>query len=357
MLISAIAIILVLGALIFFHELGHFLVAKSFRIGVRTFSLGFGPKLLAYSTSDTEYRISAVPLGGYVQLVGESPDAELPTGYSDKSSFSLRPAWQRMLVVGAGPVFNFLLAWVIYACIFMALGQQAMLPTIGEVQEKTPAAEAGLKAGDRVVSINGREVEYWHDMAQRIRKSGGRTLQMTLVRDATRVRVTVTPEMQTAKNVFGEEVRVPRIGVVAAKDVVHVPMGPLESVWGGLEQTGRFIALTCEALVKIVARVVPLKTIGGPIMIAQLVSEQADRGIVDVLALTAVISINLGLLNLLPIPVLDGGHILFYGLETVLRRPVDPKWREVATKIGLTLLITLMALAIYNDIFRILQGG
>jgi regulator of sigma E protease len=346
----------VLGALIFFHELGHFLVAKTFRIGVRTFSLGFGPKLLAYSSSSTEYRLSAVPLGGYVQLVGESPDAELPSGYTEGSSFSLRPAWQRMLVVGAGPVFNFLLAWVIYASIFMALGQQAMLPTIGEVQKNTPAAEAGLQAGDRVVAINGREVEYWHEMAKRIQKSEGQKLHMTVAREGSRIDVAVSPEMQTAKNVFGEEVQVPRIGVVAARDVVHVPMGPLESVWGGLEQTGRFIALTCEALVKIVARIVPLKTLGGPIMIAQLVSEQAERGVVDVLALTAVISINLGLLNLLPIPVLDGGHLLFYGLETVLRRPVDPKWREVATKIGLTLLITLMALVIYNDIFRILRG-
>jgi regulator of sigma E protease len=354
-MLSVIAIILVLGALIFFHELGHFLLAKLFKMGVKTFSLGFGPRLAGFSTGKTDYVLSAVPLGGYVQLVGESPDAELPEGFSQAESFSDRPPWQRMLVVAAGPIFNFVLAVAIYWGIFLGAGQQALLPVVGEVQKDTPAAEAGLQAGDRVLAINGQEIEYWHEMAQRIQKSGGQPLNLQVSREQAIRELTVKPQIQTTENIFGESIKVPRIGVVAAQETVHIPMGPLESGKQSIIQTGRLIVLTFEGIIKIIERVVPLDTIGGPIMIAQLVSKQASQGLVDVLALTALISINLGILNLLPIPVLDGGHILFFGLETILRRPIDQKWRILATKIGLTLLIALMALAVYNDIYRIMH--
>jgi len=354
-MISIIAIILVLGALIFFHELGHFLLAKLFNMGVKTFSLGFGPKLVGFRKGKTDYVLSAVPLGGYVQLVGESPDAELPEGFTEAESFSERPPWQRMLVVAAGPLFNFFLAIAIYWGIFIGAGQQALLPVIGEVQKDTPAAEAGLQAGDRVLSIDGRDIDYWHEMAELIGKSRGEALTLKVSREESIREFNLKPQIQTTENIFGETIEVPRIGVVAAQETVHIPLGPLESGKQSIIQTGRLIALTFQGIIKIIERVVPLETIGGPIMIAQLVSKQADQGLVDVLALTALISINLGILNLLPIPVLDGGHILFFGLETVLRRPIDPKWRVLATKIGLTLLIALMALAVYNDIYRIMH--
>lgn len=354
-MINAIAILLVIGALIFFHELGHFLVAKVFKIGVKTFSLGFGPKVIGFQGGQTAYRLSAIPLGGYVQLVGESPDADLPEGFDSRDSFALRPPWQRMLVVAAGPVFNFLLAVLLYFLIFFFAGQQALLPVVGEIQENTPAAEAGLQPGDRIIAVNGKSIEYWSDLADIIQNNQGETLQLQVEREETLKRISVVPDIQTTKNIFGEKIQVPRIGIVAAKETVHIPMGLWESTKAGTVQTWMVIKLTVQGIVKIVERIVPLETIGGPIMIAQLVSEQAEQGLIDVLALTALISVNLGLLNLLPIPVLDGGHLIFYALETVVGRPLDPKWQALATRIGLSLLIALMALAVYNDIYRILH--
>lgn len=354
-MINVIAIVLVISALIFFHELGHFLIAKSFGIGVKTFSLGFGPRLASFNLGETQYRLSAIPLGGYVHMVGESPEAEIPSGFSTQSSFSARPPWQRMLVVAAGPVFNFILTWIIYTFIFMCSGQQAVLPKVGEVLKDGPAKEAGIKSGDLVLSINGQNVKYWSDMAEFIRQNKNKELTLQIKRNEQVVDVSLKPEVQTTKNIFGEKIKVPRIGIVASQEVVHIPMGALDSIWSGLVQTGELICLTWDGLIKIIERVVPLKTIGGPIMIAQLVSQQAEQGIVDVLALTALISINLGILNFLPIPVLDGGHILFYGLETILRRPLDLRWRTIAMQIGISLLIALMALAVYNDIYRIIN--
>lgn len=354
-MLNVVAIILVIGALIFFHELGHFLVAKFFKIGVKTFSLGFGPRLASFNLGETQYRLSAIPLGGYVHMVGESPEAEIPSGFSPQSSFSARPPWQRMLVVVAGPFFNFILAWVIYTFIFMFSGQQALLPKVGEVLKETPAKKAGIKSGDLVLSINGQNIRYWRDMSNYIRQSETKELSLKIKRNEQVIDVSLKPEMQTTKNIFGEEIKVPRVGIVASQEVVHISMGPLDSIWSGLVKTGELIALTWEGLIKLIERIVPLKTIGGPIMIAQLVSQQAEQGLVDVLALTALISINLGILNLLPIPVLDGGHILFYGLETILRRPLDPRWRTIAMQIGISLLIALMALAVYNDIYRIIN--
>jgi regulator of sigma E protease len=351
--INVLAIILVLGVLIFFHELGHFLVAKLFRMGVQTFSLGFGPRIVGLTFGQTEYRLSAVPLGGYVNLVGEDPTAELPEGFSTHSSFALRPSWQRMMVVLAGPVFNFLLAWCIYCCIYLAVGQQAFLPEIGKVLEDTPAQEAGLQPGDHILSINGRGIEYWHEMASIIQESHEDSLQLVVKRSDDQLRVNVRPEFETTQNIFGEEVRVARIGIVASQEQVHISLGFFQSMNQALLQTWSMLSLTVEGLVKIIERIVPLKTIGGPIMIAQLVSQQTEQGLINVLGLTALISINLGLLNLLPIPILDGGHILFLGLEMILRRPVDEKWRNIATRIGLSFIIALMALAVYNDIYRI----
>ncbi|WP_027369521.1 RIP metalloprotease RseP [Desulfovermiculus halophilus] len=354
-MINAIAILLVIGALIFFHEMGHFLVAKGFRIGVKTFSLGFGPKLAGFQWGKTGYRLSAVPLGGYVQLVGESPEADIPEEFSSDESFALRPPWQRMLVVAAGPIFNFLLAVLLYFLIFFFAGQQALLPVVGQVQEETPAARAGLQAGDRIVAVNGQEVTYWSDLAGRIQNNRGERLRLQVDRGDQLLKIALVPDIQTTENIFGEKIQVPRIGIVAAKETVHIPLGFWESLQSGTLQTWEVIKLTVQGIIKIIERIVPLETIGGPIMIAQLVSQQAEQGLVDVVALTALISVNLGLLNLLPIPVLDGGHLLFYALETVIGRPLDPKVQAMAMRIGLSLLIALMALAVYNDIYRILH--
>ncbi len=349
--------VLVLGLLIFFHEMGHFIVAKSLGIGVRVFSLGFGTPLIKTKLGMTEYRISLIPLGGYVKLVGEEEGEEVEGDHFKKEEyFSSRPPYQRMLVVAAGPVFNLLLAWIIYFFIFFCMGQQVLTPRVGQVIKGSPAYEAGLKKGDLIVSIDGKKVRYWYDLVNIIGKSKGKTLHITVVRGREEKRFTLTPRIEIVKNIFGEEIKVPRIGIVAANQWIHLKMNAVDALTSSLKQTWVVTRLTIEGIVKLLERVIPLKTIGGPIMIAQMVSQQAKYGFWDVMSLTALISINLGLLNLLPIPVLDGGHILFYGLETILRRPLSPRVREIATRIGLTLLIMLMLFAVYNDIMRIMTG-
>ena len=355
MIQSAIAVILVLGLLIAFHEFGHYPLARLQGIGVSTFSLGFGPKIWSTKKGQTEYRLSAVPLGGYVQLVGESPDAELPDGFTEQESFSLRPPWQRILVVLAGPVFNFLLAWVIYWGIFWAQGQTELLPHIGGLQDDSPAVEAGLQTGDLVTSIDGVPTSTWQDLASTIQANTGQEMTFVVESNGTARTLTLTPHILERTPLFGETLQVPIVGINASGETRSIDLGPIDAAGAGLRQTWALIELTVEGLIKMVERIIPIDTIGGPIMIAQMVGEQAHKGFIDLLALTALISINLGLLNLLPIPVLDGGHILFFTIESIIGRPLDQDLQQTVTKFGLAFLLGLMGLAIYNDIARIVQ--
>lgn len=355
MIQSAIAVILVLGLLIAFHEFGHFLLARLQGIGVSTFSLGFGPRIWSTRKGQTEYRLSAIPLGGYVQLVGETPDAELPRGFSPRESFSLRPPWQRILVVLAGPVFNFLLAWFIYWGIFWAQGQTELLPHIGGLQDSSPAAEAGLAPGDLVTSIDGVPLSTWQELASSIQENTGQEMVFVVENNGTSRTLTINPHIQERTTIFGETVQVPMVGIIASGETRSIALGPVAAAGAGVRQTWALIKLTVEGLVKMVERIIPVDTIGGPIMIAQMVGEQAHKGFVDLLALTALISINLGLLNLLPIPVLDGGHVIFFTIEAIIGRPLDQDLQQTVTKFGLAFLLGLMGLAIYNDISRIVQ--
>ncbi len=353
-MVGVIAVIIVLGALIFFHELGHFLVAKILKIGVRVFSLGFGPKIFSFRFKGTEYRISLAPLGGYVHLVGEKPEEEVSLE-ERPYSFSLRPPWQKMSVVVAGPLFNFILAWIIFFVVALTVGQMALLPEVGDVLPNSPAQKAGLMKGDVIVQIDNKRIKYWTDLVEVIRNSKGRELTFTIKRKEKIFEVKIRPKIEKTKNIFGEEILTPRIGIIASQKVIHLKIGPLKAMWVSLVQVWDLIKLTVEGIIKIIERIIPIETIGGPIMIVQLVSQQAKEGILNVAVLTAVISINLGLINLLPIPVLDGGHIMFYSLEMILRRPIDPKLKELSIKVGIAILILLMALAVYNDIFRIIN--
>ncbi len=352
MIVSTLAVILVLGGLIFFHELGHFLIARSMDIGVTTFSLGFGPGIWKTTWGQTEYRLSAFPLGGYVQLVGEHVEDEVPEGFSQKQHFAGRPPWQRMLVVAAGPVFNFILAWFIYWGIFWMQGQTVLLPHIGQVQAESPAQRAGIMANDVVTAVNDLPAASWQDLAQAIRSSKGDPLRLAILRDGEHHSISVTPHLQEHTTIFGETKLVPMLGIMAAGHTTTLPLSIFEAAAAGADQTWELSKLTIQGLVKLVERVIPLDTIGGPIMIAQMVGQQAHEGITNLLAITALISINLGLLNLLPIPVLDGGHILFCAIEWMRRRPLDERLQHITMRIGLTFLLALMGLAIFNDIWR-----
>lgn len=352
MIQSILAVILVLGLLIFFHELGHFIVARLLRIGVPVFSLGFGPKLFGFFHGGTEYRLSAVPLGGYVKLAEENPDDPSAGKVPPEESFSLRPPWQRILVVAAGPVFNFVLAFFIYWGLFWFHGQQELLPVIGQVVENSPAEAAGLQPGDRVLVVDGVEITYWRELSEIIQQSEGRTLVLSVARGHESVQILAEPRVETRQNIFGEDIKVAMLGITASGDSLGIPMDPGTAMIAGLEQTWAIMALTVQAIIKFIERSIPADTIGGPILIAQLVSEQASMGLINLLALTALLSINLGLLNLLPVPVLDGGHILFYTLESIMGKPLGPRLQAVANRIGIAFLIALMTFAVFNDISR-----
>jgi regulator of sigma E protease len=352
MSVSIFSLIIVLGVLIFFHELGHFLVARLLGVGVEKFSLGFGPKLVGKKIGITEYRISAIPLGGYVKMVGESPDSELDP--SDiPISFTHKHVLKRILIVAAGPLFNILLAVIIFFGIFQIYGLLILKPTIGEVNEGTPAYNGGLKKDDLVVSIDGVEVTNWEDMANVIMESRGKTLTISVLRNDTILTKNVTPEAKTFKNIFNEDVERYVIGIKASGEVFKKDLNLFQSVSERIIQTYQITGLTLKGVVKLFQGTVSPKTLGGPIMIAQMAGQQAKEGVTNLIFFIAIISINLAILNFLPIPVLDGGHLLFFFIEAVIGHPVSVKVREIAQQAGIFVLILLMIYVFYNDIARV----
>ena len=385
MLTTVIAVVVVLGGLIFFHELGHFAVARWLGMGVSTFSLGFGPKILKYRKGKTEYALSLVPLGGYVALVGESDPKDIPAGFTEKESFALRPAWQRLLVVAAGPVANIILAWLLCWALALGWGTPILLPQVGGVVQNGPADKAGIQPGDTIVSINGVAISNWQTMADTIAQSDGKMLDVTLSRpdmapqaeaaneaadtaakpvqgEAAQaqqgmiISVELTPERSIRKTIFGEEESAWLIGIRNSGAVRLERHNFGGAAIAGAGQTADMVSLTWQSFVKLAERVVPLDQVGGPIMIMQMVGKQAHEGLAGLLALAALISINLGILNLLPIPVLDGGQIVFCLWEIIFRRPPNPRFQEYAMRVGIALLVCLMLLATYNDLWRILKN-
>lgn len=371
MLTTIIAAVIVLGGLIFFHELGHFLVARALGMGVTTFSLGFGPKLLKTKRGKTEYALSLVPLGGYVALVGENDASELPEGFTQEESFSHRPAWQRLLVVLAGPLANVLLAWLLCWTLCLGWGRAVMLPQVGNVSTDSPAAAAGLQRGDLILRVNDAETPDWQSMADAIGASNGQPVTLHVLRPlptasgelqpglpetGEELRLTLTPKRAMRTTIFGEQENAWLIGISVSGNMRYEDLNFAQAALAGAQQTWGMVELTAESFLKLVQRVVPLDQVGGPIMIAQLVGEQAEQGLAGVLGLAALISINMAILNLLPIPILDGGTALFCLIEMIFRRPVNEKVQEWGMRVGLALLVCLMLLATYNDIARIITG-
>ena len=352
MSVNIFALVIVLGVLIFFHELGHFLVARLLGVGVETFSLGFGPKMIGKKIGITDYRISAIPLGGYVKMVGEQPDADLDPA-DIPLSFTHKNVFKRILIVAAGPFFNLLLALIIFYGIFQISGMLILKPSIGEINEGTPAYRTGLKKGDLVVSIDGVKISTWEDMAKMITTSKGKTLSISVIRSNSMRVVDVTPEPKIFKNVFNEDIERYVIGVTASGDFFTKDLNVFQALSQSFIQTYQITALTIKGVVKLFQGTVSPKTLGGPIMIAQMAGQEARAGVVNFIFFIALISINLAILNFLPIPVLDGGHLLFFFVEAVTGRPVSIKIREIAQQAGIFVLILLMIYVFYNDIARV----
>jgi regulator of sigma E protease len=444
--------VVALGALIFIHELGHFLVAKGMGVGVERFSLGFGPRIWSMRRGETEYCLSIVPLGGYVKMMGEEAhgeDAIHPTtegpAIDPAKSFSSKPLWARALIVFAGPGMNFVLAAVIFSIVFAAVGVPVLPPTVGrvlpdsaaaqaglrprdtvvavdgrpvdhwgqleeavapsngrplavtimrdgarqevavtprkvpvrtpfnepaeawsigarpylppvvgEVRPGMPAAEAGLQPRDRVVSLNGQAIETWDELAEMISTRGDETLSLGIERNGSRMDVTVTPRVEVERDALGNETKVGRIGIATATSQTFKRSNPVSAVTSGLARTWDVSVITVVSIWKLLTGTIPASNIGGPLQISMVAGQQAQQGAVSYAFFVALISINLAILNLLPVPMLDGGHILFFAIEAVLGRPLSVRKREIAQQIGLALLLLLMVFALFNDLTRLL---
>ncbi len=346
------AFVIVLGVLIFFHEFGHFLIARLFGVGVEKFSLGFGPRLIGKKIGITDYRISAIPLGGYVKMIGEEADAEIAP-QDIPLSFTHKHVAKRMLIVAAGPVFNILLAVLIFFGIFFFSGTLVLKPSIGEVRPGSPAFEAGLNKGDLITAINGMSITSWDEMAEIINASNGESIQLTFLRGDSNRDLWITPEQTPAKNIFGENIQRYIIGITAARESYSKDLNFFQALSESLIQSYRVTELMVVIIAKLLKGDISTDTLGGPIMIAQMAGDSAKAGVGSLISFIALISINLAIINLLPIPVLDGGHLLFFFLEAIKGSPVSVKVREIAQQVGLFLLILLMILVFYNDITRI----
>lgn len=351
--------VVLFGILIFFHELGHFIVAKLVGVKVLKFSLGFGPKIIGKKIGDTEYLLSAIPLGGYVKPLGEEIGEEIDEADKPRA-FNNQPAWKRAAIVIAGPAFNLVLAFLIFT-VFLAMKLPVAIPnldsittTIENVSAGSPAGEAGLKGNDTIVSINGSQVHDWNEMAEMFSKNPGKELKLKVRRDESIIDFTVTPKPETVKNEKGEDIVIGRIGiskkmdakVIQSTSILSAPFKGIEAVYG-------WCVLTIEVVVRLFSGALSAKQIGGPILIVDAAAKAASVGAFTYFNFIAIISINLAVLNLMPVPVLDGGHIMFLTIETLRRKPLSEKIMLIANKVGMALLMLLITFVFYNDFIRI----
>lgn len=361
------AFLFVLSIVVFIHELGHFLVARWCGVKVSAFSMGFGPEICAFvDRHGTRWRIAWFPLGGYVKFMDDENGASVPSREAIESmtpeeragSFHAKPLWQRAAVVAAGPIANFLLAIVIFAGVYSFYGQRVIEPRIGEVIADTPAMAAGFKTGDLVTSIDGRPMGSFNDMLRYISARPEQPLTVSVSRNGTPVTIAVTPQLQESTDPVGGKMRRGVIGVrpLTGDGAVEVRRsGVIEGIGLGVKETSFIITSTLQYLGRLVVGREHADQLGGPVRIAAVSGQVAQFGFEPLLQLVAVISVSVGLLNLFPIPLLDGGHLMFYAIEAIRRRPLSERSQELGFKIGLAVVLSLMVFAFWNDRFIVLR--
>jgi regulator of sigma E protease len=355
----------VLSLVVFFHELGHFLVARWCGVRVLVFSIGFGPEIVGFNDRHgTRWKISAIPLGGFVKFFGDENAASVPDSArlavmdADERahSFMFQPVAKRAAIVVAGPLANFLLAIVIFAGVFMLYGKQTMSARVDSVQADSAAAEAGFKAGDLVVAINGRPIENFTEMQRIVGANAGEPLAITVDREGNQLVLKATPALKEVKDNFGNVQRVGILGIsrsMAPEDLKLHPVAPPQAVVLAVQETWSVIERTLGYIGGVIAGREAANQLGGPIRIAQMSGQVASFGFVPLIQLAAVLSVSIGLLNLFPIPLLDGGHLLVDLLEGVRGRPLSERAQEVGFRIGLAIVLMLMIFATFNDIVHL----
>lgn len=358
-LLTIAAFLLVIGPLIFIHELGHYFAGRIFGVKAEAFSIGFGRELFGWTdTRGTRWRVAALPLGGYVRFAGDmnpasahSPTPEwlaMPAEERNKT-FQAKPLWQRFIVVAAGPVTNFLFAIAVFMAVFATHGQSRTPAVIAAVQPGSAAAVAGIEAGDRIVSIAGQSVDRFDDVQRIVSIRAGESVGVDVLRDDARHHLTATIGTDVQRDRFGNEFRIGLLGVNSGPPVwVDVPFWELPGA--AIGQTASVVRMMVDTLGQIVTGRRSVKELGGPLKIAQISGQQATLGWFDFIIFMTMISINLGFINLLPIPLLDGGHLLFYTIEGIARRPLNPAVQEWAFRTGLAVLLAFMVFVTANDL-------
>lgn len=335
-----------LGALVLVHELGHFLAAKAVGVRVLRFSLGFGPRLVGWTRGGTEYVLAAVPLGGYVRLEGEEPGGS--AGF-----YACPPAGRAVILLG-GSAANYLFALLVLWGVFLH-GVPVLLPEVGEVQEGMPAAAAGMRPGDRVLRVDGRPIGSWEELARAVRGSGGRPLRLLVRRGSREFELVVRPRLVEVRDPLGRRHLRPRLGIVSSGAVATRHRGPWGAARVAVRRVWGWSVLTVQGIWGVITGAVSRRTIGGPLLIAQMAGQQVQGGPVAFFTFMALIHVNLGLINLLPLPLLDGGQLAVVACEAVRRRPLGPRARGIIQQVGLLLLGLIMALAVYNDLQRLVH--
>lgn len=343
--------ILVLSFLIFFHEGGHFLIARLFGVKVEVFSIGFGKKIWTKTYKGTEYAISAIPLGGYVKMKGQD-DLEPNKKNSDDDSYNTKAPWKKICILFAGSGANILLAFLLYLIIGI-LGTNSLLPTIGGVLPDSPAFRAGIMANDKITKIDNKNIKTWREMSDYISKKSS-TINIEYERLGKIYTTSITPEIKDGKNIFGENIKQGIIGIQSKGEIGKINYKPSEIIPFAIDETLFASKMILLGIQKLITGILPTSELGGPIAIIQIISQAQQAGFIVLLGLSALISINLGILNLFPIPALDGGHIMFTLYEWISKKTLNETIIYRLTIFGWVLLFSLMALGLYNDISRIM---
>ena len=360
-----VSFLLFITVLVFVHELGHFLVARRCGVRVLVFSIGFGPELFGFNDRHgTRWKVSAIPLGGYVKFFGDENAASVPdpvvlaamSEEERRHSFVHQPVARRAAIVVAGPLANFVLAIAIFAALFMVFGKPSTSPRVDAVQPGSAAEAAGFKPGDLVLAINGRPIESFPDMQQIVSTSAGETLEFEVDRGGLKVALKATPTLRESKDRFGNVHRIGVLGITRSpspEDTHFQPVGPVKALELGVQRTWFVVERTLSYIGGVISGREAADQLGGPIRIAQVSGQVATEGLASLFSLAAVLSVSIGLLNLFPVPLLDGGHLLFYGIEAVRGRPLSERAQEVGFRIGLAIVVMLMIFATYNDLLHL----